>query len=94
MSSMLCCCEFLPEVCGERVVVDTDEISFRDRLKITPSSTFTAQVHASFIKNNLFLKRYSFSEEQLTKWLVAQTADSASVNLKTARLLLILHIAN
>ena len=38
------------------------------------------------------MKRYHFSEVQWKQWLVAQTADSASVNLKTAMLLDIPHV--
>jgi len=88
---MMCCCE-LPEVDGEHANQDTEDKSFRERLKSTMSSEFTAVVHANFIKTKLFMTRYHFSDAQWKEWLVAQTADSASVNIKTAVLLGIPHV--
>lgn len=89
--SMLACSE-MPEINGEETAIDTDELSFFQRVDGNPTSSFTAQVHKNFICNHVFMKRYGFSEEQFNRWVVAQTADSASTNLKTARLLGVPHI--
>ncbi|CAJ1933491.1 unnamed protein product [Cylindrotheca closterium] len=92
ITSMLACCE-MPEVNGEATAVDTDNLSFFQRYKENSStSEFTAKVHVNFIREHVFGSRYGFSKPEFEDWVVAQTADSASTNKKTARDLKVPHI--
>jgi hypothetical protein len=49
-------------------------------------------VHANFIQKAVFEQRYNFTKEELNNWVACQTADSCSVNLKTARMLGFPHV--
>lgn len=87
---MLACSE-LPQIVE---VEETDGQSFLQKMKerFVGSDKFTAEVHVNFVKNRVFGQRLGFSHDELKSFLICQTADSASVNTRTAKLLGIPHI--
>ena len=70
-----------------REIVDSDAWEYEQEFE--ESTAFHAQAHAYHITDIL---TNFYGIEDLMKWITNQTADSASVNLKLAKLLCIHHV--
>jgi hypothetical protein len=71
------------------VIFPPDPLAEEDEPEFEESTTFHAQAHADHITDIL---TNFYGIEDMMKWITNQTADSASVNLKLAKILCIPHV--